>query len=295
MPTIKIKRGLESNRGSYTPAEGELIWTTDAKDLWIGDGSTAGGLKITANVENWVNSTFVPLSQKGAANGIATLDSNSKIPSDQLPAIAITEVHVVDSETAQTSLDAQEGDVAIRTDENKTYIHNGGTAGDMTDWTELKSPGDTAVQTVNGKSGPNVTLTTDDINEGTTNLYYTDARVQTVIGNSSIGDLSDVTLSSPAADQLLGFDGSTWKNVDMSTVGRTTFVALDDTPSSYSDTDAGKFVRVNSTHDALEFTTAAASDLSDVDTSGAADGSLLKYDASSSKWIPTDTIDGGTF
>jgi len=170
-----------------------LIWASDAKDLWIGDGSTAGGLKITANVENWANSTFIPLSQKGAADGVASLDSDGKVSSSQLPAIAITETFVVDSESAQLALGAQEGDIAIRTDENKSYVHNGGTAGDMTDWTELLSPGDTAVQTVNGKAGPNVTLTTDDISEGTTNLYYTDARVQTVIGNSSIGDLSDVT------------------------------------------------------------------------------------------------------
>jgi len=293
MATIKIKRGLETNRPSYTPVEGELIWTTDAKDLWIGDGSTAGGLKITANVENWVNSTFIPLSQKGAADGVASLGSDGKIPSSQLPAIAITETFVVDSESAQLALDAQEGDIAIRTDENKSYVHNGGTAGNMTDWTELLSPGDTAVQTVNGKAGPNVTLTTDDISEGTTNLYYTDARVQTVIGNSSIGDLSDVTLSSPAADQVLSFDGSTWKNVDMSTVGRTTFVALDDTPSSYASGDAGKFVRVNAAEDALEFATAAVSDLSDVNTSGAATGDYLEFDGTN--WVPSSTIDGGTF
>ncbi len=52
MATVLIKRGLEANRTGYTPATGELIWTTDNNDLWIGDSSTAGGIKITANVEN---------------------------------------------------------------------------------------------------------------------------------------------------------------------------------------------------------------------------------------------------
>ncbi len=79
----------------------------------------------------------------------------------------------------------------------------------------------------------------------------------------------------------------------MNTVGRTTFVALDDTPSSYASGDAGKFVKVNATEDVLEFATAAVSDLSDVNTSGAATGDYLEFDGTN--WVPGSTIDGGTF
>ena len=75
-----------------------------------------------------------------------------KVPSDQLPAIAITEVFVVASQVAQLALTAQEGDVAVRTDISKSYIHNGGTAGTMADWTELLTPTD-AVTSVNGQTG----------------------------------------------------------------------------------------------------------------------------------------------
>jgi len=52
MAKVLLKRGLEANRLGYTPAVGEAIWTTDNQDLWIGDGSTAGGIKVTGNVEN---------------------------------------------------------------------------------------------------------------------------------------------------------------------------------------------------------------------------------------------------
>lgn len=41
---IQIKRGTEAQRNSFTPAEGEPIWTTDEKSLFIGDGSTVGGV-----------------------------------------------------------------------------------------------------------------------------------------------------------------------------------------------------------------------------------------------------------
>lgn len=44
--TIQLKRGLLANRTTITPAEGELIYTTDSKQLFVGDGSTAGGVLI---------------------------------------------------------------------------------------------------------------------------------------------------------------------------------------------------------------------------------------------------------
>lgn len=46
--TLRVKRGLESNRSSQTPLEGEFIYTTDEKKVYIGDGTTSGGVPITA-------------------------------------------------------------------------------------------------------------------------------------------------------------------------------------------------------------------------------------------------------
>lgn len=41
--SLKLRRGLSADRTSITPAEGELLYTTDTKLVYIGDGSTAGG------------------------------------------------------------------------------------------------------------------------------------------------------------------------------------------------------------------------------------------------------------
>lgn len=46
--TIQIKRGLEADRSGVTPAAGELLYTTDDKKVYIGDGSTAGGNPVAA-------------------------------------------------------------------------------------------------------------------------------------------------------------------------------------------------------------------------------------------------------
>ena len=45
--TIQLKRGLEADRSSVTPAAGELLYTTDTKQVFVGDGSTAGGNVIS--------------------------------------------------------------------------------------------------------------------------------------------------------------------------------------------------------------------------------------------------------
>ena len=40
---LKLKRGTDADRQTYTPQIGELIYTTDNKQIFVGDGITAGG------------------------------------------------------------------------------------------------------------------------------------------------------------------------------------------------------------------------------------------------------------
>jgi hypothetical protein len=43
---LKLRRGPNSDRLSFTPAQGELIYTTDTKLVYIGDGITVGGVGV---------------------------------------------------------------------------------------------------------------------------------------------------------------------------------------------------------------------------------------------------------
>ena len=45
---LKLRRGLSTDRTTVTPAEGELLYTTDTKLVYVGDGSTAGGNVISS-------------------------------------------------------------------------------------------------------------------------------------------------------------------------------------------------------------------------------------------------------
>jgi len=129
---------------------------------------------------------LIPLAQKGAANGVATLGADQKIPSSQLPAIAITNTFVVASQAAMLALSTAEiGDVAIRTDLSKSFILTADPYSTLANWQELLTPLD-AVTSVNGQTG-SVILTTTNIAEGS-NLYYTDGRAQTAaVVNSTAG------------------------------------------------------------------------------------------------------------
>jgi len=45
---LRLRRGTDAERLSITPAVGEPIYTTDTKKLYIGDGTTTGGIEVTS-------------------------------------------------------------------------------------------------------------------------------------------------------------------------------------------------------------------------------------------------------
>lgn len=103
----------------------------------------------------------VPSSQKGAANGVATLDSGGKVPVAQIPATAITDTFVVGTQAAMLALTAEIGDVAIRTDLNRSFILRVAGASTLANWQELLTPTD-AVQSVDGQTGVVVIATASE-------------------------------------------------------------------------------------------------------------------------------------
>ena len=46
---LRLRRGTDAERQQITPVEGELIYTTDTKQLWAGDGTTEGGTLVSAD------------------------------------------------------------------------------------------------------------------------------------------------------------------------------------------------------------------------------------------------------
>jgi hypothetical protein len=91
--------------------------------------------------------------QKGVNNGIAPLDGTGKVPLDHIPASAIAEVFVVSSQAAMLAISgAGVGDIAVRTDLNKSFILQAAPATTLGNWVELLTPTD-SVLSVDGITG----------------------------------------------------------------------------------------------------------------------------------------------
>jgi hypothetical protein len=91
----------------------------------------------SSDLTDWLGYVPEDPAAKNQPEGYAGLDAAGKISAAQLPAIALNNTFVVDSEEDMLSLVAETGDVAIRSDENKTYILAGEDPGEIEDWQEL--------------------------------------------------------------------------------------------------------------------------------------------------------------
>lgn len=116
---------------------------------------------------------------KASASGLASLDSSGKIPTGQLPALAISDSFVVASQAAMLALTAEVGDVAIRTDLNKSFILHTAGASTLGNWQELLTP-TSAVTSVNGATGA-VTLAAGDIGYSGISSFLSATTVQGAI------------------------------------------------------------------------------------------------------------------
>jgi hypothetical protein len=186
---------------SYAPGDlilrdGSVPFTADQsmgsnKLTSLANGSNAGDAVNKGQLD-----TKQSTSEKGQANGYASLDGSGKVPVSQLPNAIMEYQGMWDASTNTPALanGAGNADEAIG---NVYRASAAGTvdfgAGNITfevgDYAILNSSkiwekADTtdAVSSVNGMTGA-VTLDSDDIAEGSSNLYFTNERAQDAVGS----------------------------------------------------------------------------------------------------------------
>lgn len=131
--TLKELSGLAS--GTYTKltvnTKGQVIAGTllEVSDLPAIPVSKITGLGTAATANT------------GSSSGnVVIVGSDGKIPSSVLPDIAITDTHVISSESAMLALSAQKGDLAVRSDIGKNFILKATPASTLANWVELETP-----------------------------------------------------------------------------------------------------------------------------------------------------------
>lgn len=120
--------------------------------------STVSGLQDALDGKQSLNSNLTAISALSVTSDNFIIGNGStfvsrKLQNSDLPAIAITDTFVVASQAAMLALSAAErGDVAVRTDLNKSFILKGDNPASLSDWQELLTPTD-AVLSVDGRTG----------------------------------------------------------------------------------------------------------------------------------------------
>jgi hypothetical protein len=124
----------------------------DARYDAVGAASSA----ITAHVAAGDPHTqYQRESEKGAANGYASLDSGGKLPVAQLPNLAVIDfLGTVANQTAMLALSGEKGDWCARSDTSTVYVITGSDPTQIGSWTALSYP------TGTGGTVTSVSLTT---------------------------------------------------------------------------------------------------------------------------------------
>lgn len=95
-----------------------------------------------------------------ATSGSASDITTGTLPTSVLPPLAINDIFTVVSQAEMLALTAQRGDVAVRSDVNRTYILAAEPASTLANWTQINGASD--VTSVSGRTGA-VTLTKADV------------------------------------------------------------------------------------------------------------------------------------
>ncbi|MDD3157027.1 hypothetical protein [Anaeromusa sp.] len=90
---LLARRGKESERVGVVFDSGEFVWTTDTKNLFVGDGATSGGIPVSAPMQGLKNklingdfsywqrvSRKIPVATRSRSNGVITVTTS--IPHD---------------------------------------------------------------------------------------------------------------------------------------------------------------------------------------------------------------------
>jgi len=155
-----------------------------AEELLINDGGTSKKITIANAI----------IAGTGITKSGATISASP---------VALTTVQTAANQTAHLALTAQEGDVVVRSDENKTYMHNGGSAGNMNDYTLLATPTD-AVTSVGGNTGvvtnAQIAASVEAASDSNTFTDADHSKLNAIEASADVTDATNVTAAGALMD-----------------------------------------------------------------------------------------------
>lgn len=291
---MQQRRGTAEQWTSANPvlAAGEIGFETDTNQFKMGDGTTTwANLSYFKNLEDLGGSLddYILLTEKGAANGVATLDGTAQIPVTQLANL----IH-----NAPNTLDTLNEIAAAITDTNG-IVH----AAIDTAITNSEANTGLAISAAQTALSADITaldarvtdLTTNDIAEGL-NQYFTVERAQDAVASLIVGSSGIVTTYDDAsntlsitADSTLATDTEVASAVSDHNSVTTNVHGITNTANLVYTNDS----RLSDTRTPTDNTVATAKIVDGAVTSAKiADGTIVNADINGSAAIATSKISG---
>lgn len=180
-------------------------------EYWFKEGTADGNLVLKTT--GGVSGDYIPLNQKGQPNGVATLDVTGKIPTAQLPSVAIANyLGAADNQVEMLTFIGAEGDWCVRVDLGTTWIIIGSDPSQLSNWKELAYPS-VPVISVNGEVGA-VSLTANHVNAVPITSETGSATIP--VGSTAQRDASPqqgYLRFNNTTFQFEGYNGSSWGSI----------------------------------------------------------------------------------
>jgi hypothetical protein len=209
---IQVLRATSANRTSYTPAEGEWVLETDTGNLYMGDGTTAGGLLKFAPNGNVNSAANIGAGGVGVYKEIVGGEIRFKNINAGSSKVSVTadvandeiDIDIVEGNinynnlsnlpTLGTAADNDETDFATAAQGTlaDSALQSGDNVSELTNDANYITSAQAPVQSVNGDTGT-VVLDADDISDAsTTNKFATQAQLDQITTNqNNITDLQN--------------------------------------------------------------------------------------------------------
>ena len=248
--TVTTSIGTKLATADFTSTADTWIGTKDTDDLSEGstnlyytDARARSAISATGDVSYDSGTGVISFTQSAEVNDLTAAVTWANVPDANITQSSVTQHQAALSITESQISDLQ----SYLTSETTTSLAFVGTTLTFTDETgtpnniDLSSLLDdtNTITSVNSQTGA-VVLDTDDISEGTTNIYYTDARAQAAITGGT-----GVTVTSGSV--AIGQDVSTTANVTFAN-----FTATGDVQIDGDLTVSGTTVTINATNLALQ-------------------------------------------
>lgn len=300
---FQLRRGTEAERtaAGFIPAEAELIYITDTGKLYIGDGSTPGGVEYKT-VEGISEITGITLSteisrsisQYSVTSNVVTvtlltahdyvIGQQVNISESTVAALNGTQTITAISDsfsfsfaltTADVSVTAISGTVVRQVLDGEVLTYNA--SGSY--WTNSLPV--TALQFLEDVNIEGITLADGMFlrYDSTLNAWT----AETVNLTYSLDSLSDVTISGVSNSQVLQYNSTSgqWQNVTLAAIP-SSIKDLSDV-SATAPTDA-QFLQYSTASASYVPTTLSLNTLSDVNTVSPLNGQLLGWSSANSQW-----------